>query len=272
MLCNFLFQSHLIFFPSHTLEHTLALYQLRYEEVWLPVSARENKVERINGWWIPSDNPKAPTMLYFHHNAINIGANVSQAKKFHQMGCSIFLFDYRGFGHREGSFPTETQVYQDADAVWSYLTRQRNIPANQIFIYGHSVGGAIAVDLAIRHPEAAGLIVQSTFTSLRDMTKRLGIYWLLPIDWLLNQKFESLRKIVSLQIPVLFIHGKADPQIPFWMGQALFNAAPNPKQLILIPDAGHDNNMDPQYYFAVKAFMQSAVSSKTNYLSPHISF
>jgi hypothetical protein len=264
LLCSgfFFFQQRLIFFPSHSLKHTPDLYKLRYQEVWIPVSAKDGKIKRINAWWIPADNPKAPVMLYFHHNAINIGANVSQTEKFHRMGCSILLFDYRGFGRSEGSFPTELQVYEDAQAVWKYLIQERKIPANQIFIYGHSVGGAIAIDLAVKHPEAAGLIVQSSFTSLRDMTKRFGLFWLFPVDLLLNQRFESLKKISSLKLPVLFIQGTEDLQIPVQMAKDLFTAAPEPKQLILIPKAGHDNNMEPQYYEAVKGFMQKVLSEQ----------
>lgn len=197
-------------------------------------------------------------MLYFHHNAINIGANVSQAHKFQQLGYAVLLIDYRGFGLSEGSFPTETQLYEDAQAAWVYLTRDRQVPASQIVIYGHSVGGAIAIDLAIKHPEARALIVQSSFTSLREMTKRFGLFWILPVDLILRQHFDSLQKIKSLRIPLLIIHGTADPQIPVAMGQALYQAAPEPKQILIIPQAGHDNNMAAEYYQVVKRFVATA--------------
>lgn len=152
---------------------------------------------RLNhGWLIPTAKQQAPVLLYLYHNAINIGANVSQAGNFNQLGYSVLLIDYRGFGLSEGKFPSESQAYQDAETAWNYLIKKRQIPANKIFIYGHSVGGAIAINLAVKHPEAAGLIVQSSFTSLQDMTKRFGIYWLLPVDIILNQKFDSLKKIV----------------------------------------------------------------------------
>jgi hypothetical protein len=247
-------QQRLLFWPSSTLEHTPGLYNLRYQDVWLPVSTKDGNVERIHGWWIPAEQATAPVLLYFHHNAVNIGANVSQARKFQQLGCSVLLVDYRGFGLSEGSFPTESQVYEDAQAAWVYLTRDRQIPARQIFIYGHSVGGAVAIDLAAKHPEAAALIVQSSFTSLRDMTKRFGLFWVLPIDLILRQRFDSLQKIKSLKMPVLFIHGTADPQIPVAMGQALYDATPEPKQILIIPQAGHDNNMADPYYQVVKQF------------------
>jgi hypothetical protein len=248
-------QQHLIFWPSHKLEHTPSLYNLRYQDVWLPITASNGSIERIHGWWIPAAQAKAPVLLYFHHNAINIGANVSQAQKFQQLGCSVLLIDYRGFGLSEGSFPTESQLYEDAQAAWVYLTRDRQVPAKQIFIYGHSVGGAVAIDLATKHPEAGALIVQSSFTSLRDMTKRFGLFWVLPIDLILRQRFDSLQKIKSLRMPLLIIHGTADPQIPAAMGQALYDAAPDPKQILIIPKAGHDNNMSDQYYQVVKQFI-----------------
>lgn len=257
VVCTLLWwqQQRLLFWPSPTLEHTPGLYNLRYQDVWLPVVTKDGNVERIHGWWIPAEQATAPVLLYFHHNAVNIGANVSQARKFQQLGCSVLLIDYRGFGLSEGSFPTESQVYADAQAAWVYLTRDRQIPAKQIFIYGHSVGGAVAIDLAAKHPEAAALIVQSSFTSLRDMTKRFGLFWVLPIDLILRQRFDSLQKVKLLRMPVLFIHGTSDPQIPVAMGQALYDAASEPKQILIIPQAGHDNNMAAPYYRVVKQFI-----------------
>lgn len=227
----------------------------------MPVSAK-NGVEHIHGWWIPAD-AQAPVLLYLHHNAINIGANVSQAYHFQQLGYSILIIDYRGFGLSGGDFPTESQVYQDAQVAWNYLTQKRRIPPNQIFIYGHSLGGAIAIDLAVKHPEAAGLIVQNSLTNMRDMTKRFGLFWLFPVDVLLRQQFDSLQKIRSVQMPVLFIHGIRDPQIPYQMSQRLFAAAIGPKQLLLIPKAGHDNNMAEQYYQVVRKFMEDGQNSQS---------
>ncbi|MBW4539096.1 MAG: lysophospholipase [Myxacorys chilensis ATA2-1-KO14] len=253
-------QQRLIFIPFHDLEHTPKLYQLKYEDVWIPISTSDGKVERLHGWWIPAQKPGAPVMLYLHHNAVNIGANVSQALQFHKLGYSIFLFDYRGFGQSEGKFPTESQVYEDAQAAWNYLTQMRKVPSTQIIIYGHSVGGAIAIDLAAKHPEAAALIVQSSFTSMRDMTKRLGLYWLFPVELLLGQKFESQEKMKSIKMPVLIIQGTKDLQIPTEMGKSLYAAAAsNSKQLLIIPDGGHDNHMAKEYTQVVQQFVEQAV-------------
>lgn len=246
-----------MFFPFRDLPHTPKLYNLAYQDVWIPITTPANKVERLHGWWIPAQKPDAPVMLYFHHNAVNIGANVSQARQFHNLGYSILLMDYRGFGQSEGTFPTELQMYEDAEAAWNYLTQQRKIPPQQIVIYGHSIGGAIAIDLAAKHPNAAGLVVQSTFTSMRDMTKRFGVFWVLPINLLLQQHFESLQKMKSVKMPVLIIQGTSDIQIPIEMGQSLYAAASNPKQLLIISGGGHDNHLSEKDRQTVKKFIDT---------------
>ena len=261
LLCVALYfqQQRVMFFPAKQLEHTPSLYQLKYQDVWIPISKPDGQTDRLHGWWIPADKPNAPVMLYFHHNAINIGANVSQALQFQKLGYSIFLFDYGGFGQSEGDFPTEPQLYEDAQAAWNYLTQARKIPSNRIVIYGHSVGGAIAIDLAVKQPEAAALIVQSSFTSMRDMTKRFGVYWFLPIELLLQQHFESLEKMKSIKMPVLVITGTEDIQIPVEMGERLYAAAPEFKQLIIIQGRGHDNHMPEQYKQRVKQFIEQVL-------------
>jgi len=245
-------QQRLIFFPTRQLERTPAQYDLEYQDVWLAVSPGE----RLHGWWIPAKQPDAPVMLYFHHNAINISANVSQALQFHKFGYSIFLFDYRGFGRSEGKFPTEAQVYEDAQAAWNYLVQERRISPDRIIIYGHSVGGAIAIDLAAKHPEAGALVVQSSFTSMRDMTKRFGLYWLFPVEFLLRQHFESLEKMKSVRMPVLIITGTEDLQISVAMGDRLYEAAPEFKQLIVVQGGGHDNHLSNQYKQRFKEFVE----------------
>ena len=261
LLCVALYfqQQRVMFFPAKQLEHTPSLYQLKYQDVWIPISKPDGQTDRLHGWWIPADKPNAPVMLYFHHNAINIGANVSQALQFQKLGYSIFLFDYGGFGQSEGDFPTEPQLYEDAQAAWNYLTQARKIPSNRIVIYGHSVGSAIAIDLAVKQPEAAALIVQSSFTSMRDMTKRFGVYWFLPIELLLQQRFESLEKMKSIKMPVLVITGTEDIQIPVEMGERLYAAAPEFKQLIIIQGRGHDNHMPEQYKQRVKQFIEQVL-------------
>lgn len=253
--CLFLYlrQNRFIFFPAPVIETTPAELELKYEEVWIPVNQKSGKVERIHGWWIPSETSSDRVLLYLHGNGVNIGANVNHAARFHQLGFSVLLIDYRGYGLSEGSFPTENTVFVDAQTSWNYLVQDRGIAPEQIFLYGHSLGGAIAVDLAIRQPNAAGVIVQSSFTTMREMVDYRFHFWMFPIDLLLTHRFDSRAKISQLQMPVLFIHGMADPEIPSEMSEQLYQVAPQPKRLFLVPDAGHNNvaSIAGEAYFQV---------------------
>jgi uncharacterized protein len=258
LMCTTLYfqQQRLMFFPAAKLEHTPALYQLPYQDVAMPIGR-----QRLHGWWIPAAQPDAPVLLYCHHNGMNIGGNVSQARQFHELGYAVLLFDYRGYGQSEGAFPSEPQVYEDAQAAWEYVVKGRGISADRVIIYGHSIGGAVAIDLAAKHPEAAALIVQSSFTSMREMTKRFGLDWVLPVELVLRQRFESLQKMRSIHMPVLVLTGTDDFQIPVTMGERLYDAAAGVKQLIIIPGGGHDNHLAPQYQQQLKQFIDSKMAS-----------
>ncbi|MCM0589684.1 MAG: alpha/beta fold hydrolase [Gloeotrichia echinulata IR180] len=243
VVCLLLFyqQTRLIFVPSSVIEKTPELYNLPYEEVWLPVTVNRGKVEHIHGWWIKAKESHPKVLLYLHGNGLNIGANVAHASRFYKLGFSVLLIDYRGYGRSEGSFPNEMRVYQDSVTAWNYLVKQKQISPSQIFIYGHSLGGAIAIDLAVKHPEAAGLMVESSFTSIREVVAYRNWFWMFPVDLILTQRFESIQKLPQLKMPVLFIHGTADLSLPSFMSEKLYTAAPEPKKLILVPGAGHNN-------------------------------
>ncbi|MBW4663328.1 MAG: lysophospholipase [Chroococcus sp. CMT-3BRIN-NPC107] len=262
--CTYLFrqQSRFIFFPSSVIETTPKAFNLDFQEVWIPVTTASGKVEKIHGWWIPATTANAKTLLYLHGNGINIGANAAHAYRFYQMGFAVLIIDYRGYGLSEGSFPTEETVYQDATTVWDYLVKQRKIQPNNIILYGHSLGGAIAINLATQHPEAAGLIVNSSFTSIADVVNTRGQFRLFPVKFLLNQRFESIKKIKFLKMPVLFIHGTDDNVIPVGMSKQLYAAAPQPKQLFIVPNAGHNNTAEIaglKYFETVKKFVSQIV-------------
>ena len=243
--CLFLWfrQKYFIFKPPRAIRTTPEAFNLNYQEVWLPVSTASGQTSHIHGWWIPaSAAPEAKVWLYLHGNGSNVGDEVKRAFWFHQLGFSTLLIDYRGYGRSEGKFPTESSVYEDVEAAWNYLTQVRHIPAERIFLYGHSLGGAIAIDLALRHPNLAGLVVEGSFTAMRSMVAHLYRQFLIfPVKLLLHQRFDSLSKVRSLSMPILFIHGTADPIVPAHMSQALFTAATEPKKLLLVPEAGHHN-------------------------------
>lgn len=263
-------QNRFIFLPSPTIKITPEVFNLNYQDVWLPVSTNSGKVEQIHGWWIPAAKSEIGVMLYLHGNGTNIGANVAQANYFHQLGFSILLIDYRGYGLSHGGFPTESTVYQDAQTAWNYLVQQQQVKPEQIFIYGHSLGGAIAIDLAVRHPDAAGVIAEGSFTSMQEMADLKGWTRLFPVDLLLTQRFDSITKVKSLRLPVLLIHGTLDNQIPFQMSEALFAATPEPKQLALLP-AGHNDIAaiaGSHYLQAVQRFIEQ-VQANQNQVKNH---
>lgn len=261
VVCLYLYfqQTRFIFFPSSIIEITPKAFNLKYQEVWLPVTTASGKVEKIHGWWIPATTTNAKTLLYLHGNGVNIGANAAHAHRFHQMGFAVLIIDYRGYGLSEGSFPSEKTVYQDATTAWDYLVKQQQIDPSNIFIYGHSLGGAIAIDLAVKQPKAAGLIVESSFSSVQNVANLRSLFRLFPISFLLNQHFDSINKVKNLRVPVLFIHGTNDNIIPDSMSKQLYAVAPKPKQLLIVPDADHNDVAEVaelQYSQAVKKFIQ----------------
>jgi alpha-beta hydrolase superfamily lysophospholipase len=235
--CGFLFwrQNQLIYSPTTSIQKPAS--GLDYQEVWLSVPSVADP-ERIYSWWISASSPEKGVVLYFHGAGHNLGAYQRDLKALHQMGFSVFAIDYRGYGISKGNFPSEAQIYQDAQIAWDYLVQKRQIPPNRIYLFGVSLGGAVAIDLARQHPDAAALVVVSSFTSMQAQVANLG-YWIFPIDLILTQKFESLQKIKSVRMPILLAHGTRDRYVPSWMSQKLYDAASTPKQLLLVPGIDH---------------------------------
>ncbi|MEB3278322.1 MAG: alpha/beta hydrolase [Lyngbya sp.] len=255
-------QSRFIFFPSREIKITPEELNLPYQEVWLPVTTKTGKREQVHGWWIPSDSrslKEERVILDCHGNGSNISANLKYAQQFHRMGLSIFLIDYRGYGRSTKRIPSETTVYQDVEVAWNYLIYERGINPRNIFVFGHSLGGAIAIELASKHPEIAGLIIESSFTSIRKMVDFQNRYWMFPVDLLLTQTFNSIAKVSKLKMPILFTHGTNDRVVPVEMSKELFAAATEPKQLLIIPGAGHNDVYQvggTLYYEALRQFIE----------------
>jgi alpha-beta hydrolase superfamily lysophospholipase len=183
----------------------------------------------------------APALLYLHGARWNLTGSTWRTQKWREAGFSILAIDYRGFGQSEGDMPSEKQAYEDAQAAWNWLKTKQTDPAKRL-IYGHSLGGAVAIELAthVKVGEAAGLITEATFTSISDMVKN-SQWGFLPVSFLITQRFESQRKIAKVKLPKLFIHGTADRIVPWRMSQALYEAAAEPKRLIKVEGAGHSN-------------------------------
>lgn len=259
-LCGFLWfdQEHFIFFPSTEQSRlTPAAFRIPFEDVWIPVSSSPE--EKLHGWWIPNPATRR-VMLYLHGNGGNIATNLEHAVRMRNLGASVLIIDYRGYGRSTGRFPSESRVYEDAETAWQYLVHERSINPHEIVIYGHSLGGAIGIELASHHPEAAGLITESAFTSIVDMARNERAYSWLPVGLLVRQKFASLEKVPSLKMPVLFIHGVDDEIAPHRMSEQLYNAAPGVKKLVLIEGAVHEDcaiNGGEKYESAVRSFLST---------------
>jgi uncharacterized protein len=265
-ICAFLYirQGHYIFFPDQKVRATPALYKLPYQDVYLPIRKSNGETEKIHGWWIPSGKKESKTLLYLHGNSANVSKEAERARLFHQLGVSILLIDYRGFGQSGGDFPSEAQVSEDTEAAWQYLVQKQKVRPEEIFVYGHSLGGAIAIELALHHPEIPGLIIESAFTRARDLAVENWWTHYIPLDLLFNQRFDSIHKIASLKMPILFIHGTADTKIPYSMSQQLFATATAQKKLLLIPQGDHDHNFKiggSHYSNAIRAFLKGNSTS-----------
>ncbi len=236
-------QRNYIFQPTSEIAGTPSDFGFDFVEQWLPVqppAPSDAKPERLNAWWIPGPSANACAILYLHGNGWNIGDSAYDTARLRRMGFSVLAIDYRGYGRSDGGFPSEAQVYQDAQAGWDHL-KTLQVNARRRFVYGHSLGGAVAIDLAAKNADIAGLIVEGSFTSMADMAREVHGLNSLPIDWLLTQRFDSLAKIGSLAMPVLFIHGQMDNVIPYSMSERLHAAARQPKSLLLVPGAGHSS-------------------------------
>ena len=254
-------QAHFIFRPERIISKTPAEYQLPFEDVYLKLNDGKNKNERIHAWWIPAEYPGDRYLLYLHGSALNIGANVTHARRFHHLGFSVLLISYRGYGKSDGMFPSEAQVYSDAQAAWTYLVEQKGLDPGAIFIYGHSLGGAVAIQLALNNPAAGGLIVEAAFTSIADMARRIPKYRIFPLELIVHQRFDSINKVGRLQVPVLYIHGTDDRLVPHEMGRELYERTASSKQLKFILGGGDNNSAavgGDEYLQAVRNFIEIA--------------
>ena len=230
-------ENHLIYFPPRYPEGfpPAQTFERDGEEVWL---LTEDGV-RIDAFY--RSNPASKqVLLWFHGNAENIGYDLDHLRALAKIGVNILAVDYRGYGKSEGK-PDEAGVYRDANAAYDYLINQRHFRAQEIVIYGHSLGGAVAVNLASRRP-CGRLIVQSSFTNARAMARRMLVIPLL--EYVAKSRFDSLQKIREVHAPILVVHGTRDEVVPFRMGQQLFRAAPEPKRFYPIEGAGHNNLME----------------------------
>jgi fermentation-respiration switch protein FrsA (DUF1100 family) len=220
-----------IFYPDSQLIGTPANVGLRYEDVWFTAGDGT----RLHGWFVPGRGRE--TLLWFHGNAGNISHRLENLKLLHdRVGVAVFIFDYRGYGRSAGS-PSEDGLYADARAALATVQQRGDVNAERLVYFGRSLGSAVAIELSTTAPPS-GLIVETPFTSLRDMAHSVvpgPLYVLLP------NRFDNLGKIAHVTPPKLFIHGDRDEIVPYAQGRRLYDAAKPPKAFLTIRGAGHND-------------------------------
>lgn len=255
-LLFYFFQKRLIYYPSRGVHQTPQDIGFAFEDLKLPTADGE----RLGAWLIPAAAARAaPYVLFCHGNAGNLEHRLQHLLGFREIGVSVLMFDYRGYGTSTGR-PDEEGTYADALAAWNYLTEVRKIPPSAIALHGKSLGGGVAVWLAGRVTPGA-LVVESSFTSLVDVGRRMLPF--LPVGWLCRNRYESLKRITSVRCPVLIAHGPNDTMIPYEMAQRLFAAAPTPKLLLDLAGDHNDggllaNDANQSLRVAYRSFLEQA--------------
>jgi hypothetical protein len=223
-LVLYLLQGRMVFLPhlpGRALDATPEAIGLDYEDAVIETADGE----RLHGWFVPADAARG-TLLFFHGNAGNISHRLDSLAIFNRLGLDVLMVDYRGYGQSSGE-PSEAGTYRDARAAWDWLAA-RGVPPDRIVVFGRSLGGAVGAWLAGQADVSpAGLIVESSFTSGADMARRL--YPWLPARLITRLKYPVRDHLAAATSPVLVIHSRDDEIIPFDMGRALFDAAPEPK-------------------------------------------
>lgn len=246
-------EKRFVFFPEPEVLYTPGDVGLEYEDVRFPASVGLT----LNGWFIPgnSGTPAGVTWLWFHGNGGNIGHRVGEILlTHHRTGANIFIFDYRGYGNSEGK-PSEKGTYLDSRAAVAYLKSRPDVDPERVVYSGHSLGAAVAIELALDEPPL-GMVLVSPFSSVRDMAK-LALPFP-PAGWLVRNHYDNLSRIQQLQMPLLLLHGDQDDTVPIAQGQKLFDAANQPKQFEVLAGAGHNDTYEAageEYWGAIEGFI-----------------
>ena len=205
---------------------------------------------KLNGWHLLAEGPSParPLAVFYSGNGGNRAYRMAETGLLTNAGADVLLFDYRGYGDNPGS-PTEQSLADDARAVWRYATQERHVAPERIFLYGESLGGAVATRLAAELCAAgtrpAGLVLRSTFSTLADVAQHF--YPLVPVKMFLQERYASIEQIAHVTCPILAIHGMHDTIVPYALARRLFAAAPaaaadgTPKQFVDLVHADHND-------------------------------
>lgn len=229
-------QSSLVFLPE--LDRGFHANPMDIGLTFAPLKLVTADGETLDGWFVPAaaKSEARGLVVFFHGNAGNIGHRLDYLRMFHDLGLATLMFDYRGYGLSSGT-PSEQGTSLDAAAAWRHATQTLGFPAARIVLFGESLGGGVAAQLASEHRPGA-LVLASTFTSVPDMGADL--YPLLPVRLLARIRYETLMRLPLIACPVMVIHSRNDDVIPFRHGELLFEAARPPKAFLEI-EGGHND-------------------------------
>ena len=248
-------QDALIFKPSVAAYGKLpASHGLTHEETDIEVAPGV----KIRGWFVQAVGEAQGTILYFHGNAGNLSTNLAYIQQFASEGFHSFSIDYEGYGESGGK-PSESNLYRDAEAAWTWLTKTKGTDPKSILVWGHSLGGGVATWCASRHSPRL-VVLDSTFTSMPDMGAL--IYPWLPVKLISRSIFANLERVQSIRSPILVASSKSDELVPFEMGQRLFQAANSPKRFVELKGDHSDGfTSSPQAWAELKEFFAAADQS-----------
>jgi len=244
----YIYQDGLLLFPSKDVGHPPS--HLNIQEVLIPV----NDGIKLHSWFL--DNNSEKTVLFFHGNAGNISDRISQIEVFDKLQLNALMIDYRGFGKSGGKVNKEQDLFEDGNAAWLFLTEVKGIPLSDIIIWGRSLGGAIALDVA-QDKEVSATILESTFYSMDKMARKQ--FWFLPVKLLSRYHLRNDRKIDHLRSKLLVIHSSQDEIIPYSHGRALFIKAIGTKEFLEIKGSHNEGFQDSMksYFSALQSFLKN---------------
>jgi uncharacterized protein len=196
----------------------------------------------IHAWWIPASVPSGKVILVFHGNGYVLEEMVGdEIANLHEIGTNLMLVDYRGYGSSIRINPSETTVDEDAEASLDHLLRNQKFTSDDVFVLGRSIGSGPATYLALNSRGLGGIILESPFSSVDDAAAVFWYFRIYPAALMLHTHFDNLTRISSVRVPILIVSGTTDTLTPTWMAEKIFARANQPKQLYIVPGAGHDD-------------------------------
>lgn len=233
------------------------------DDVWIDFKeSKSGRPARLHGLWLANEGAgtaksgPSPVLLYLHGARYNVVGSAPRIRRMQQLGFSVLAIDYRGFGKSTNELPSESSAYEDARQAWDWLARK--YPDRPRYIFGHSLGGPIAINLASEVSDEKGTIVEGTFTSIADVVSTSQWGWM-PLSLLITQRFDSVRKVARIGSPLLVVHGDDDRLILPDLGRKLYAAAAEPKLFVLVPGGSHHSTNQvglPQYRQALLSLMK----------------